>query len=127
MIQLHKSSEHYITTTSGRKNNMANLIDTYNSMVQNANANAEEEMLQKEAEAADNARVEVLHKYASAADSLLAEEYGEDYDENDVVELSQRLINHDIEQEEAQEKVAEYVQAGTVMARAFLNELETGE
>ena len=106
---------------------MANLIDTYNAMVENANSAAEAEYMNKEAEAAENARVEVLHKYASAADSLLAEEYGDDYDENDVVELSQRLINHDIEQEEAQEKVAEYVQAGTVMARAFLNELETGE
>ena len=47
-----------------------------------ANASAiEEEAIIKEAEAQDNARVEVLHKYASAADNLLAEEYGDDYDE----------------------------------------------
>ena len=96
-------------------------------MVATANANAEAEEMNKEAEAADNARVEVLHKYASAADELLASEYGEDYNENDVVELAQRLINHDVEQEEAQEKVAEYVDAGTVMARAFLNELAAND
>ena len=70
---------------------MANLLETYNAMVE-ANASAiEEEAIIKEAEAQDNARVEVLHKYASAADNLLAEEYGDDYDENDVVELAQRF------------------------------------
>ena len=102
---------------------MANLLETYNAMVEANASGIEEEAIIKEAEAQDNARVEVLHKYASAADNLLAEEYGDDYDENDVVELAQRLINHDVEQEEAQEKVAEYVEAGTVMARAFLSEL----
>jgi len=106
---------------------MSNLLDTYNNMVANANANAEEEYLQKEAEAADNARVEVLHKYASAADELLATEYGDNYNEDDVVELAQRLINHDVQEEEAQEKVAEYVDAGTVMARAFLSELANNQ
>jgi len=33
------------------------------------------------------------------------------------------MINHDLNAEEAEEKVAEYVDAGTVMARAFINEL----
>jgi len=102
---------------------MANLLDTYNNMVEASNAAAEQEAMEKEAAAANEARVDVLNKYASAADNLLAEEYGEDYDENDVVELAQRLINHDVQQEEAQEKVAEYVEAGTVMARAFMDEL----
>tara|TARA_Y100001938_G_scaffold151168_1_gene246799 strand:- start:4935 stop:5264 length:330 start_codon:yes stop_codon:yes gene_type:complete len=102
---------------------MANLLDTYNKMVEASNAAAEQEAMEKEAAAQQEARVEVLNKYASAADNLLAEEYGEDYTEDDVVELAQRLINNDIEQEEAQEKVAEYVEAGTVMARAFMNEL----
>ena len=106
---------------------MSNLLKTYENMVADANANAEAEEMNKEAEAADNARVEVLHKYASAADELLANEYGEDYSEKDVVELAQRLINHDVDQEEAQEKVAEYVDAGTVMARAFLNELAAND
>ena len=106
---------------------MANLLETYNNMVEASNAAAEQEAMEKEAQAAGAARVEVLNKYASAADNLLAEEYGDDYDENDVVELAQRLINHDVEQEEAQEKVAEYVEAGTVMARAFISELSAQE
>ena len=63
--------------------------------------------------------------FQTAADNLLAEEFGDDYEESDVVELAQKLINHDIENEQAQEKVAEYVEAGTVMARAFINELNS--
>ena len=39
------------------------------------------------------------------------------------VELAQKMINHDIQEEENQEKVAEYVEAGQVMARAFISEL----
>ena len=118
--------DNFITTTL-EVTTMSNLLETYESMVANANAAAEEEYIQKEAEAAENARVEVLHKYASAADELLANEYGDDYDENDVVELAQKLINNDIETEQAQEKVAEYVEAGTVMARAFINELAAND
>ena len=106
---------------------MSNLLETYNNMVAQANEVAEAEEFNKEAEAAENARVEVLHKYASAADELLSAEYGEDYNEDDVVELAQHLINNDVAQEEAQEKVAEYVDAGTVMARAFLNELANNQ
>tara|TARA_B110000196_G_C21000741_1_gene592838 strand:- start:229 stop:552 length:324 start_codon:yes stop_codon:yes gene_type:complete len=106
---------------------MANLLDTYENMVASSHEDAEQDAMNKEAEAQDNQRAEVLNKYASAADNLLAEEYGDDYNEDDVVELAQRLINNDVEQEEAQEKVAEYVEAGTVMARAFLNELSEQE
>lgn len=68
-------------------------------------------------------RMEALYKYASLADHYLAEEYGEDYVEEDVIKLAQLMINHDIEQEDAMEKVAELEQAGIVMARAFKAEL----
>tara|TARA_B100000131_G_C17936659_1_gene540617 strand:+ start:402 stop:716 length:315 start_codon:yes stop_codon:yes gene_type:complete len=102
---------------------MSGLLDTYNNMVAASEAHAQEEEAIKEAQALDNARVEVLTKYASAADNLLAEEYGDDYEESDVIELAHKMINHDIAQEENQEKVAEYVEAGQVMARAFISEL----
>lgn len=102
---------------------MSNLLETYENMVATANEEAAQEELSKEAEAIQNERVETLTKYAAAADELLAEEFGDDYEESDVVELAQKMINHDLDQEAAQEKVAEYVDAGTVMARAFINEL----
>ena len=102
---------------------MSGLLDTYNNMVAASEAKSQEEEAIKEAQALDNARVEVLTKYASAADNLLAEEYGDDYEESDVIELAHKMINHDIAQEENQEKVAEYVEAGQVMARAFISEL----
>ena len=102
---------------------MSGLLETYNNMVAASEANAEQEEAVKQAEAVENARVEVLTKYATAADNLLAEEYGDDYAESDVIELAQKMINHDIAQEENQEKVAEYVEAGQVMARAFIGEL----
>ena len=102
---------------------MSNLLETYENMVAAANEEAYNEELSKEAEAIENARVETLTKYAAAADELLATEFGDDYEESDVVELAQKMINHDLEAEEAEEKVAEYVDAGTVMARAFINEL----
>ena len=102
---------------------MSGLLETYENMVAASEAQAQEEEAVKEAQALDNARVEVLTKYASEADNLLAEEYGDDYEESDVIELAQKMINHDISQEENQEKVAEYVEAGQVMARAFISEL----
>ena len=102
---------------------MANLLETYENMVAAANEEVYNEEISKEAEAVENARVETLTKYAAAADELLATEFGDDYEEGDVVELAQKMINHDLDQEEAQEKVAEYVDAGAVMARAFINEL----
>lgn len=102
---------------------MANLLETYENMVGYAQENAYNDEQIKEAEAVENARVETLTKYAAAADELLADEFGDDYQEEDVVELAQKMINHDLDAEEAEEKVAEYVDAGTVMARAFINEL----
>jgi hypothetical protein len=103
------------------------LLDTYNNMVAASEAQADQNEAVKEAEAVNNARVEVLTKYAAAADDLLAKEYGDDYEEGDVIELAHKMINHDISQEESQEKVAEYVEAGQVMARAFISELNTQE
>jgi CHASE1-domain containing sensor protein len=100
---------------------MSNLIDAYNNMLESRAVEAEEAT--KEAEATQE-RVEVLAKYAEAADNLLSEEYGEDYNEEDVEKLAKLMINYDIEQEEAMSKVAEFEQAGQIMAHAFAQELD---
>ena len=71
-------------------------------------------------------RVEILAKYASLAEELLNDKYGDDYNEADVTKLASYLIDNDVSVHEAQEKVAEYVEAGTVMARAFINEVNQG-
>jgi hypothetical protein len=92
------------------------LLDVYNQMVKEA----------EEAEIAEDRAVE-LCKYAEAADQLLAAEYGDDYTEADVEKLAEKMFINDktIEAEEA--KVAEWQEAGRVMARAFIEELQTKE
>lgn len=79
--------------------------------------------LEKEAAAVVDERVDVLAKYAEAANSILAEEYGEDYSEEDVVKLAAYMLDTDIDEEESMEKVSEYIEAGQVMARSFVEEL----
>ena len=85
--------------------------------------------MQKEAalDAENRERVEILAKYASLAEELLNDKYGDDYNEADVTKLASYLIDNDVSVHEAQEKVAEYVEAGTVMARAFINEVNSSK
>lgn len=104
---------------------MSNLMDTYKNMQKSAEEANAAEALEKEAQETTNARVEVLAKYAEAANGVLTEEYGDDYTEEDVIKLASYLIDRDIDEEEAQEKVAEYVEAGQIMARSFVEELNT--
>ena len=84
------------------------------------------ETMQKEAEVqeVESQRREMLTKYASAAEELLEEEYGEEYKAEDVENLAEKLIDLDVEAAEEQQKVAEYVEAGKVMANAFIEELK---
>jgi len=103
---------------------MSNLLDAYNNMLENRVVTAEENVKEAEATQEVDERVEVLAKYAEAADGLLAEEYGEDYNESDVEKLATLMINYDLEQEEAMDKVAEFEQAGQIMAHAFSQELD---
>ena len=103
---------------------MSNLIDAYNNMLESRAVEAEEATKEAEATQEVDERVEVLAKYAEAADNLLSEEYGEDYNEEDVEKLAKLMINYDIEQEEAMSKVAEFEQAGQIMAHAFAQELD---
>ena len=103
---------------------MANLLEIYDDMVQ-VEQEQEADVIEKNAEAQlTTDRVEVLAKYATLADNMLGEEYGDDYKEEDVQELASYLIENDSAIEEQQEKVAEYVQLGTIMAKAFKKELE---
>lgn len=92
------------------------LIDVYN-----------DNFVTKEAEESTdeaNEAEEILGKYAELAESALKEEYGEDFEVSDVEKLAELMIEHDLYQEELEEKVAEYIDAGTIMARAFKAELE---
>ncbi|KYK22686.1 hypothetical protein AYK24_00230 [Thermoplasmatales archaeon SG8-52-4] len=84
------------------------------------------EAMQKEAAVAEveAQRREMLTKYASAAEELLENEYGDDYNADDVELLAEKLIEADVEAMEQQEKVAEYEEAGKIMAQAFIKELK---
>jgi hypothetical protein len=72
-------------------------------------------------------RVAVIEKYASAAQELMNQYYPKDHTEADVVELAERMIDHDLEAEEQQQKIAELDEAGRIMARAFADELNKGK
>jgi len=84
------------------------------------------EAMQKEAqvEQEKQERVEMLVKYASAAEELLEKEYGTDYQAEDVEKLAENLIALDMQTQEEQEKVAEYTEAGRIIARAYIEELK---
>jgi uncharacterized membrane protein YcjF (UPF0283 family) len=110
-----------------RVQTMSNLMDTYKNMQKSAEEANAAEALDKEAQDATNNRVEVLAKYAETANGVLTEEYGDDYTEEDVVKLATYLIDRDIDEEESVEKVAEYVEAGQIMARSFVDELNNSE
>lgn len=103
---------------------MTNLLEIYDSMLEVGQQKAEEAFEKNAEEAVVGERIEILTKYASAADDMLAEEYGEDFTEDDVKELATYFIENDTAVEEQQEKVAEYHQLGVIMAKAFKSELE---
>lgn len=92
------------------------LLDVYENMVGQAYEQEKVASVQSE-------EMQVIEKYASVADNLLAREFGNNYEEQDVIKLAQMLISNDIYQQEQIEKVAELHEAGVVMARAFKNEL----
>ena len=101
------------------------LLSTYENMVNSAQEVAEQEEYEKQAAADVEERVEVLAKNAEAADGILAEEYGNEYSEEDVTKLASYMLVQDIQEEENISKVAEYVEAGQVMARSFVEELSS--
>ena len=72
-------------------------------------------------------RVAVIEKYAAAAQDLMNQYYPKDHTQDDVVELAERMIDHDLGVEEQQQKIAELDEAGRIMARAFADELNKGK
>ena len=102
---------------------MESLLDIHTEMLKSASEQTIAAEEDAEAKAVVDERVEVLAKYAEAADSLLAEEYGDKYEQKDVEELASMMIAHDLKQEEDVEKVAEYDDAGRIIARAFYDEI----
>jgi hypothetical protein len=99
------------------------LLDVYESII--ASQQEAEKVAEEQAQVTGvvDERMEVLEKYAALADDLLAKEYGNDYEKEDVVKLANLLINHDLEVNEQMEKVAELHEAGIIMAKAFKAEL----
>ena len=67
-------------------------------------------------------RLEVLEKYASAAEEMLESEYGNDYEAEDVEKLASVLIEHDIEVEDENEKVAEWAGIGASLYHTMKEE-----
>lgn len=95
------------------------LIDIHEEMLKEAK---EQEVTEEENEEVKE-RLEVLSKYAALAEELLEEEYGEDYNEEDVTKLAEYIIDSDLQAQEEYEKVAEYDQYGRIMARAYVDEI----
>lgn len=93
---------------------MARLLEVY------------EEML-KEAEFAKVAEeIQFMFaKYAETAESLLKEEYGTDFNKEDVESLARGLMERDSEIIEETQKVAEYEQIGRTLAQEFAKEVKT--
>jgi helix-turn-helix protein len=96
------------------------LLDVHTQMLKEAAEKEEQTKLAEE-------RVLVIEKYASTAKALMAEHYPNNHTDEDVVELTERMINHDLVVEEQQEKIAELDEAGRIMARAFVDELNSGK
>lgn len=84
--------------------------------------------MSKKAEEAQQAvvaeRAEVIAKYAELADGMMKQAYANDYNADDVAELTERLIAHDLQVEEAQEKVAEAVEFGKIVASTVIGEMK---
>lgn len=96
------------------------LLETYELSKQ---AELETQPSEEEVKLAEE-RMDLIAKYAEFADNALREEFGDDYTEEDVEKLAEMLIARDLEISEEQEKVAEIVDAGKVLARSFAEELQ---
>jgi type IV secretory pathway VirJ component len=93
---------------------MARLLEVYNDML-------------KEAEFAEVAeQVQTMFaKYAETAETLLKEEYGTDFNVNDVESLTRGLMERDSQILEDSQKVAEYEEIGKALAYKVADEIKT--
>jgi hypothetical protein len=96
------------------------LLEVYEQMTKEATEKTEQTKLAEE-------RIRVIEKYAAAAQELMNKNYPNNHTDEDVVQLAELMINHDLQVEEEQQKVAELDEAGRVMARAFVDELNVGK
>jgi hypothetical protein len=94
---------------------MSRLLEVYDNMIKEAEVEKMAEEVQT-----------MFAKYAEAADSLLSQEFGKDYDINDVESLAQGLMERDAELLETQEKVAEYDAIGRELAHRYVENTKTG-
>ena len=95
---------------------MASLLEVHTQLLKEAEEKLAAEQLITE-------RVAVLEKYANTAQELMQQNYPNDHTQSDVVELAERMIQHDLSIEEQQQKIAELDEAGRIMARAFVDEV----
>lgn len=95
---------------------MSTLLEVYDNMQKEAEQNA-----------VVNERVTLIEKYAEIARTELEKEFKKDFTNDDIAELTTKMIEHDMALEEQQEKVAELEEAGRVMARAFVEEVKKGK
>ena len=65
----------------------------------------------------------LVAEYVKTAEELLTKEFGDKMNPSAVEKLATYLIEQDIEQAAAREKVAELDESGRVIARAFVDEL----
>ena len=96
------------------------LLDIHANMLKQA---AEKEAETKLAEE----RVRVIEKYAAEAKRLMVDNYPSNHTDEDVAQLTELMLNHDVAVEENQEKIAELDEAGRIMARAFVDETEKNQ
>ena len=91
---------------------MGKLLETYDQLTKVAEQETEKQL-----------QVELLQKYAEVAEETLKEQ-GQKYTKDDVVKVASWMIEQDAIAAEEEEKIAEYDDAGRVMARAFIDELD---
>jgi hypothetical protein len=96
------------------------LLDVYEQMTKEATEKNEQTKLAEE-------RIRVIEKYATAAQELMNQNYPNNHTQEDVEQLAELMIDHDLKVEEEQQKVAELDEAGRVMARAFVDEVNKGK
>lgn len=91
---------------------MGKLLDLYEGQQKTAEQEQEKQ-----------AQLELLSKYAELATKEL-EKTGQEFTSDDVVKVASFMIETDLAIEEEQAKVAEFVEAGQILARAFVAELQ---
>lgn len=96
------------------------ILDVYTQMQKEAEEKNEQTKLAEE-------RVRVIEKYASAAQELMNQQFPNNHTDEDVAQLAELMINHDLQVEEEQQKIAELDEAGRIMARAFVDEVKAGK